>query len=236
VAAVSTAAQTSAATLPAAAQKFALQQSSLDLGNEIMQLQAELERSAQLAGLKNDPTWPLVKALSTSLGLQWRLHEQGVRYFHDASERLDRQFADTIAQAEQALETRRMAVIEGLVPILVDLTTKNARAWRRTVTLKTAFSFGAFAIVLAFGVGMAGYGAGWESGHVFAVEISGELATVVRNAGPAAENALAAMIHANDLAEAWARCQKMASTDKNGRRVCAMPMWVDPEGPPTGGV
>jgi hypothetical protein len=166
--------------------------------------------------------------------VQWRLHDQSIHYFHDASERLDRQLADTITQAENALDMRRAAVIESLVPILSDLTVKNARAWRRTVTLKTAITFGAFAVVLALGVGMAGYGAGWQSGRSLSVKASGDLAVASRDAGPAAEAALADMIRANNLAEAWARCQAMATVDKNGRRVCAMPMWLDPAGPPGG--
>ena len=226
--------QTFAAASQTGEQPLALQQNSQGLGEEITRLQAELERGAQLAGLRNDPTWPLIKALSTSLGVQWRLHDQSIQCFHDASERLDRQLADNITQAENALDTRRAAIIESLVPILSDLTVKNARAWRRTVTLKTAITFGAFAVVLALGVGMAGYGAGWQSGRSLSVKASGDLAVASRDAGPAAEAALAGMIRANNLAEAWARCQAMATVDKNGRRVCAMPMWLDPAGPPGG--
>ncbi len=227
--------QTSAATSSANEQTLELQQKSRDLGDEITRLQAELERSAQLAGLRNDPTWPLVKALSASLGVQWRLHHQSIHYFHDASERLDRQLADTITQAENALAARRFAIIESLVPILADLTVENAQTWRRTVTLKTTVSFGAVAVVLAVGVAIAGYGAGWQSGRVFAVEVSGDVAAALRDAGPRGAGALASMIRANNMAEAWARCKTLASVDKNGRRVCAMPMWLDPDGPPAGG-
>jgi hypothetical protein len=104
-----------------------LSQSSVELGHDIERMQAEMERGIQLGGLKNDPTLPLVKALSASLGLQWRLHDQAVGYFRSASDRLDRQLVDTIAQGEQALETRRIGIVESLAPELAKLTTKNLR-------------------------------------------------------------------------------------------------------------
>lgn len=209
-----------------------LPRTSDELGREIERMQAELDHATQLGGLRNDPTLPLIRALSASLGLQWRLHDQAVGYFHSASSRLDRQLADTIAQGEQALETRRVAIVEKLAPVLADLTTKNARAWSRAVTLKTALTFGGFAVALALGVGAAGYGAGWEAGHTSALGASGALAGAVLRAGPAAESALVGMVRANNLVDAWSRCQKTATADREGRRVCSMPMWAEPESQP----
>jgi len=212
-----------------------LVQSSVELGHEIAQMQAEMARAIQLGGLKSDPTLPLIKTLASSLGLQWQLHNQAVSYFRSASQRLDRQLKETIAQGEQALETRRVAIVERLAPELAKLTTQNVRTWRQNVTLKTALMFGGVAIALAFGVGMAGYGAGWQAGHASALETSGALAGATYHAGSNAEIALVNMVRGNNLAEAWAKCQKSAITDKNGRRVCFMPMWADPEGQPVKG-
>jgi hypothetical protein len=209
-----------------------LTQGSVELGHDIERMQAEMERGIMIGGFRNDPTLPLIKALSASLGLQWRLHDQAVGYFRDASDRLDRQLADTIAQGEQALETKRMAIAESLAPELTKLMTKTVRTWTRSVTLRTALSFGGVAVALAFGVGLAGYGAGWQAGHISALAATGALAEAIHQAGPDAETALVSMVRANDVAEAWAKCQKTAVTDKGGRRVCAMPMWADPEGQP----
>ena len=211
-----------------------LSQSSVELGHDIERMQAEMERGIQLGGLKNDPTLPLIKALSASLGLQWRLHDQAVGYFRDASDRLDRQLADTIAQGKQALETKRMAIAESLAPELTKLMTKSVRTWNRSVTIRTALNFGGVAVALALGVGLAGYGAGWQAGHSSSLATTGALAGAIHQAGPDAETALVGMVRANDVAEAWAKCQKTAVTDKGGRRVCAMPMWADPEGQPKG--
>lgn len=211
-----------------------LTQGSLELGHDIERMQAEMERGIQLGGFRNDPTLPLIKALSASLGLQWRLHDQAVGYFHDASDRLDRQLADTIAQGEQTLETKRMAIAESLAPELTKLMTKSVRTWNRSVTIKTALNFGGVAVALALGVGLAGYGAGFEAGHISALATTGALAGAIHQAEPDAETALVAMVRANNIAEAWAKCQKTAVTDKGGRRVCAMPMWADPESQPKG--
>ena len=203
-----------------------LAQSSADLGSDIERMQAEMDRAIQLGGLKNDPTLPMIKALSVSLGLQWRLHEQAVGYFRSASDRLDQQLAETIAQGELALETRRIGIVESLLPELVKLTTRNAQTWRRVVTLKTALAFGGLAVASALGVGMAGYGLGWQTGHDSAANAEG----VLRQAGPDAETAIVAMLRVNNLVDAWAKCRETATANKNGRRVCAMPMWAEPEG------
>jgi hypothetical protein len=211
-----------------------LSKNCVELGYDIERMQAEMERGIQIGGLKNDPTLPLIKALSASLGLQWRLHDQVVSYFRDASERLDRQLADTIAQGEQALETRRISIVENMAPELARLMAESVRTWNRFVTLRTALIFGGFAVALALGVGMAGYGAGWKAGHTAALTASGALAGAIYQAGPDAENALVSMVRANNVAEAWAKCQNTATDDKNGRRVCSMPMWADPEGQPGG--
>jgi hypothetical protein len=211
-----------------------LARDSVELGRDIERMQAELQRGAQLAGLKNDPMLPLIEALSGSLSLQWRLHDQAVSYFRDASGRLDRQLADTIAQGEQALQTRRIGVIDSLAPELTSLMAQSVRTWNRSVTLKTALSFGGFAVALALGVGLAGYGAGWQAGHASALGAAGVLTSAIHQDGSDAETALVDMVRANNVVEAWAKCQKTATDDKDGRRVCSMPMWADPEGQPRG--
>jgi hypothetical protein len=220
---------------PDRTQSPGLAQSSAELGQDIERMQAEMERSVQIGGFKNDPTLPLIKALSASLRLQWRLHDQAVRYFHNASDRLDRQLADTIAQGEQALETRRIGIVESLTPALARLVAQSARTWNRSVTLRTALSFGGCAVALAFGVGLAGYGAGWQAGHTSALSAAGALAGALHQAGPDAEAALVGMVRANNLPDAWAQCRKSATLDSAGRRVCMMPMWADPISQPVKG-
>jgi len=139
---------------------------SAELGRDIEQVQAEMERGIQLAGLKNDPVLPLIRVLSSSLSLQWRLHDQAMRYFRDASARLDQQLAETLDRNEQVRETQRIATIESLARELAKLAAKNNRAWNRTGgTLKTALTFSAVAVALALVIALASYGVGWKMGH-----------------------------------------------------------------------
>jgi F0F1-type ATP synthase membrane subunit c/vacuolar-type H+-ATPase subunit K len=148
------------------------------LGRDIVQVQAEMERGIQLAGLKNDPVLPLIRVLSSSLSLQWRLHDQAIRYFHDATERLDQQLVETIAKGERVLETRRISIVEYLGKELAKLSAKNGWASGQTVPLKTAITFGGIAVASALMMGLAGYGVGWKVGHSVALVNTGAAATL----------------------------------------------------------
>lgn len=196
--------------------------------------QTALALAIAKANLAGDPLGPALEAMSDSLGAQLALHQANTGHFRDVTARLDVSVADAIRGGEQALDARRIAIVEALAPALAKQTARSVRAWNRTVTLTTALSYGAFAVSLALGVGLAGYGAGWQSGHTSALEASGALAGALHQAGPDAEAALVSMVRANNVAEAWAQCLKTATSDKDGRRVCSMPMWADPEGQPRG--
>jgi hypothetical protein len=186
------------------------------------------------ANLTCDPLGPALEAMSDSLGAQLALHQANTGHFRNVTARLDVSVADAIRGGEQALDARRIAIVEALAPELAKQMARSVRAWNRTVTLKTALSYGAFAVAVALGVGLAGYGAGWQAGHVSALGAAGALTGAIRQAGPDAETALVSMVRANNVAEAWAKCQKMATDDKDGRRICSMLMWADPEGQPRG--
>ena len=196
--------------------------------------QTALALAIAKANLTGDPLGPALEAISDSLGAQLALHLANAGHFRDVTARLDLSAADAIRRGEQALDTKRIAIVEALAPALAKQTVRSVRSWNRTVTLKTALSYGAFAVSLALGVGLAGYGAGWQSGHTSALEASGALAGALHQAGPDAEAAFVSMVRANNVAEAWAQCRKSATIGKEGRRVCSMPMWADPEGQPRG--
>jgi hypothetical protein len=197
--------------------------------------QTALARAIAKANLTGDPLGPALEALSDSLGAQLALHQANTGHFRDVTARLDVSVADAIRGGEQALDARRIAIVEALAPELAKQMARSVRAWNRTVTLKTALSYGAFAVSLALGVGLAGYGAGWQAGHTSTLQASGALAGALHQAGPDAEAALVGMVRANNVAEAWAQCRKSATIGKEGRPVCIMPMWAEPEGQPVKG-
>lgn len=200
------------------------------LGEDIAAMQADIERIIQVAGLKNDPTLPLIQVVSLALGLQWRLHDQAVSYFHDASERLDRQLADTIRQGELALETRREAIVEKLAPQLVALVEKTAKQNQKTLRLKTML-FGAAALIAVLLVGgsltfASGYAEGRTNGEVVSHTINAAMAF-----GPDAAAAWSSLMAYNDPVSALATCKKSSATDSNGRPYCMMPVWIGPPQP-----
>ena len=197
--------------------------------------QAALARAISKANLTGDPMGLALEALSESLGAQLALHEASAGHFGEVSDRLDRSVQEAIRQGEQGLKARQAAIMEALAPELAKQTARSLRAWTRTVTLKTASFYGAFAIAVALVVGLAGYGAGWQAGHVSALDASGALAGALHQAGPDAEAALVVMVRANNLPEAWAQCRRSAVADKSGRRVCLMPMWAEPPSQPVKG-
>jgi hypothetical protein len=197
--------------------------------------QSALTLAIAKANLTGDPLGPALEAMAHSLGAQLALHQANTGHFREVGARLDQQLAATIAQGEQALQERRIAIVEGLAPELAALMAKIVRSWSRTVTLRTALTFGGIAVALAFGVGLAGYGAGWQAGHTSALDAAGALTGAVQQAGPEAEAALVDMVRANDLAQAWAACRKSVTLDHAGRRVCLMPMWAEPPGLPAKG-
>jgi hypothetical protein len=202
------------------------------LQDKVEGAQTALARALAKANLTGDPLGPALEAMSDTLGAQLALHQANTGHFRDVTDRLDVSVGDAIQKGERALDVKRIAIVEALAPELAKQTAHSVRAWNRTVTLKTAMSYGAFAVVLALGVGMAGYGAGWQAGHNSALDESGALAGALHQAGPDAEAALVSMVRANNMPEAWRQCRKSATPDKQGRRVCLMPMWAEPERQP----
>jgi len=200
------------------------------LGEDIAAMQADIERIIQVAGLKNDPILPLIQVMSLALGLQWRLHDQAVSYFHDASERLDHQLADTIRQGELALATRREAIVEKLAPQLIALVETTARQNQKTLRLKTVL-FGAATLIGVLLVGgsltfASGYAEGRTNGEVIGHTVNAAMAF-----GPDAAAAWSSLMAYNDPVPALATCKKSSSTDSDGRRYCMMPVWIGPPQP-----
>ena len=214
-----------------------LRRYSEQLGREIAQMQDELERAIQVTGLKNDPVLPLIKALSSSLRLQWRLHNQAVRYFHDASDRLDREYHDTIKktelaikQAEATLQTRQAGIVEQLTPKLAGTISYAVRQQTNTVKYKTIAAWSAAVLAISLLPCAFTYAAGLNAGR-FQGEVASDLISVAMKAGPAEAIAWGQLMQDNDGASAMAVCRKTLQQDAGGRHYCLLPVWTDPESP-----
>lgn len=214
-----------------------LRRSSEFLGREIARMQEDLERVIQVAGLKNDPTLPLIKVLSSALRLQWRLHNQAVRYFHDASDRLDRAYHDTIKktglviqQGEVALQAKQAGIVEQLTPKLAGAVNYAVYQHAKTVKYKTITAWSAAVLVLASVPCIFTYAAGLNAGR-FQGEASSQLILAAMKAGPAEPLVWAQLMQDNDGISAMAACRQNIQQDANGRHYCQMPVWTDPMSP-----
>ena len=207
------------------------------LGREIAQMQAELERVIQVAGLKNDPTLPLVKVLFSSLRLQWRLHNQAVRYFHDASDRLDREYHDTIKktglvikQGEVALQARQAGIVEQLTPQLAGAVSNAVRQQVKIVKYRTVAAWSIAVLAIALLPCAFTYAAGLNAGR-FQGETAAHLIAAAMRTGPAEALSWARLMQDNDAIRAMAACRQSIQQDASGRHYCLMPVWTD-QAPP----
>jgi hypothetical protein len=203
-----------------------LSQESEALGVDIAGMQAEVDRIIQLAGIKNDPTLPYLKVVSLSLGLQWRLHDQAVSYFHDASQRLDRQLADTISQGEQALEVRRASIVDQLAPRLTAVVEQTTRQNLQTARLRTILGGAAALIAVLVAGGSLTYASGYASGRTQG-EVIGHTINSAMALGPNTAAAWSLLMVDNDPVRALAACRKNIATSADGRHSCSLPVWLD---------
>jgi hypothetical protein len=204
-----------------------LAQSSAELGQEVQRVRTAMKRAVETAGVKNDPTLTLLETMSDALVAQWELHDQSVQYFRSTSDRPDKQYADTMEQAEKVLAAKREAIIEGLVPKLAETVQQSVRSWNRTVTLKTTLVYGGVAVSLAFGIGMAGFGAGWQEARQAAINDKITIDKAMGEQGLDGQAALAEIISMNNLSGSWARCKNDVVTTTDGRKACRMLLWSE---------
>ncbi len=204
------------------------------LGRDIAKLIADFSRGAQLAGLKGDPLFPLLEITLASLKLQWRLHDQAVRYFRDASGRLDRQYHETIQRTalvlkrgEQALEARQTGIVEQLVPKIAAGVNDAVRRHSKATQWKTLASWGIAVLALALLPSAFAYTAGLSTGRAEG-EVTGQTIQAAMKGGPDAAAAWAALMADNDPRPEMATCRKAISTGEDGRHYCTMPVWLDP--------
>ncbi|MGE4482934.1 hypothetical protein [Acidocella sp.] len=203
------------------------------LGRDIIKLIADFNRSAQLAGLKGDPLYPLLEITLASLKLQWRLHDQAVRYFRDASGRLDRQYHETIQRTglvlkrgEQALESRQVAIVEQIAPKIAANVNDAIRRHAKTMQWRTLGGWGIAVLALALLPSAFAYTTGLSTGRAEG-EIAGQTIQAAMKGGPDAAATWATLMANNDPRPEMTACRKAISTGEDGRHFCTMPVWLD---------
>jgi hypothetical protein len=200
---------------------------SAELGYDIEKMQAEIERTVQLAGLRNDPTLPLLKVLAASFGMQWRLHDQAILHQRDASGQLDRQVAESLRSGEAAMQASKLSIMEQLAPMIANEVSRITKTRLWTIKLRTGLVGTAVVAGLMIFGGCLTYGTGYTAGRAKG-EDNGKIIAAAMQAGPESATAWAALMASNNPVLALAACKKAISQDDEGRKSCSMPIWLDP--------
>jgi hypothetical protein len=211
-----------------AAQARSLRQDSAALGEEIAQVQREIERDLQLAGLKNDPLLPLLRTQARSLGLQWRLHDQSMNNFGSVTDRLERLLGDAVRKTEGATE-KQMAAVRAQIAAV---TTETIRAdvvrelsgWSRRFDRSTALKAVLVLAVVGLGSGAAAYVAGRDAGRDQAVAVSTGVVAALA-AEPQQSAQWLELMRSNNILTAIKHCTPIE--DPTGR-ACQVSLWLSP--------
>jgi hypothetical protein len=200
---------------------------SAELGRDIEKMQKEIERTVQLAGMKNDPALPLLKVLAASFGLQWRLHDQAILHQRNASSQLDRQVAESVRSGETTMQASKLSIMAQLAPMIAKEVSRitTTRLWM--IKLHTGLIGTAVIAVLLIVGGCLTYGTGYSNGRTKGEE-NGNVIAAAMQAGPESATAWAALMASNNPVLALAACKKAISQDDEGRKSCSMPIWLEP--------
>jgi hypothetical protein len=191
-----------------------------------------LEWSAEFSRLSGDPAAESLTALWQVLAGMGALMQarQAERAEIAASLAAETQLVVDRASAE--LNSRSAALVERLGPDLARAAERHAAARLWSIRLRTLLAAGAVAAALGAAVFAVSYGVGFSNGRNAGL-MAAKTISAAMGAGPRAAYAWAALMAANDPVQALAACRKKIVRDAQGRRFCAMPIWLDPPLPPT---
>ena len=181
--------------------------------NEIRGIRAEIEQAITASGLGNDPLGAMMRAIASSCEVMTQASEQVVQAKRTP---LD---GDAVARIGQMVaESARKRTVE----LAMELAREQVRAhWRRDLAV-------VFGLLLAIGVAaFAGYREGWSRGSDTAHETQAGLREAFGRGGFDAA-AWLQLMRWNHADAALALCKGQALSVQNGRKACAMMLWIEP--------
>jgi hypothetical protein len=190
-----------------------------------------MRRAASVSLLKGDPLADQLHALADSIEALGAIYEASTDTQLEIAERLRTQADVVTHDAIERVHAGSEGIIAQLAPRLAAVVEQTTRAQRQHARMRVIMG-GAAALVagLALIAGVA-YSAGLAAGRAQG-EISGHTISAAIAAGPGAAAAWAMLMAETDPVQALAACRQSVSTDANGRRFCAMPVWLEPPGAP----
>jgi hypothetical protein len=185
-----------------------------------------MHRAASASVLKGDPLSEQLHALAASIGALGEIYEASADTQLEIAEQLRAQ-ADAVANdAIERVHASGVTIIDHLAPRLAAVVEKTSRTRGLNAQLRVILGGTAGLLIgLALVAGVS-YAAGFASGRAQGEMTSHTIAAAMA-AGPAAAAAWGLLMANNDPVQALAACRRSVSTDANGRRFCAMPVWLD---------
>jgi hypothetical protein len=185
-----------------------------------------MHRAASASVLKGDPLSEQLHALAASVGALGEIYEASADTQLEIAEQLRTQ-ADAMANnAIERVHASGVTIIDQLVPRLAAVVEKTSRTQALNARLRVILIGTAGLLIGLAVVAGVSYAAGFASGRAQG-ELTAHTIAAAMAAGPAAATAWALLMANNDPVQALAACRKSVSTDANGRRFCAMPVWLD---------
>ena len=138
-------------------------------------------------------------------------------------------------EAREAVQGARGLTPEGeadLVQRVADaagaVTRDNGRIVARELRTRTILGTAGAIVAALVLIGVSAYYAGWSAGRANMQAASDGVLQVASQAGPDATAAWLTLMRSNDPALALAACQGTAGKVIDGRRACAVPLWLEP--------
>ena len=186
----------------------------------------KMRRAASASSLKGDPLADQLHALAEFIEALGVIYEASAATQLEIAEKLCSQADVVTRDAIERVHAGSEGIIAQLAPRLATVVERTTRVQLQNARMRLIMG-GAAALVIGFAlVAGVAYAAGFAAGRAQG-EISGHTISAAMAAGPGAAAAWAMLMADNDPVQALAACRKSVSTDANGRRFCAMPVWLD---------
>jgi hypothetical protein len=196
------------------------------LRDNVEAAQQALQRAASAAFLKGDPMADQMQALARSLGVQYEVC-RAMQATQVSLVRNIQVHADTAASGVSDLFRDTLSTMTAEVgPQLLKASLPTMQTTLRFLRYRTIYWTLLAMIAFVILSGMFSYAVGLNHGRSEG-EITAHAIQAALAAGPENAQDWAALMADNSPVAALAACRKNISTDAEGRRFCAMPIWLD---------
>ena len=201
------------------------------LHEKIENAQATLRKAASAAVIQNDPLSEQLRAVAISIGALGDIYDASEDTQIEIAKILKTQTETVTRESVAKVHASGMDIIDQLTPRLVGAVEHATRANIKTARVRSLILCAAGLAAAVIFAGWLGFSAGEATGLAKG-EVAAQTINAAMAAGPGAASAWASLMADNDPVQALAACKKAVSVASDGRRFCALPVWLDRAGVP----